>query len=525
MDTTIRYFPIVRNLEIRTTIGFILLISSIILTERVLEKGSLGAILTIMTFSWMVSSFLTSKYVHKYPQRYYSYLVASHLKAALIMAFLISITIRITNLNSDSYEVLWKAFIFFSCSDFIISVPRNREFPEKPISHIIKSLIAGSVADEEPSSSGYTNRTASLSNKEVILGQVRTEVDNSLVEFIKMNLPESQNGNADVQILDDINSKRDQSKIAPMGLLIGRTRLNDVKRLNQFLQFCTARITMGGYIVGRYVPLETLARNLRKRYPGFLYWLVSMLHFIWYRALPKTPFLDRLYFSAAFSWCDRIYLGLTKKRNRVLSKAEVWGRLSYFGMQVIAESEMSDERYFIAQRRTNPVHGKKPSYYLIARLEKVGLDGKSIYTHKIRTMYAFSEFLQKRVFHDHGLSATGKFANDFRLTEYGRFLRKYWLDELPQIFDWLRGDVKLVGIRATSRHFLSLYPRKFLELYIQVKPGLIPPIFDESTNGFEQIVEVELKYLQRYWEQPLRTDVRYFIQTFNGIVFKGIRSR
>jgi lipopolysaccharide/colanic/teichoic acid biosynthesis glycosyltransferase len=140
-------------------------------------------------------------------------------------------------------------------------------------------------------------------------------------------------------------------------------------------------------------------------------------------------------------------------------------------------------------------------------------------------MYPFSEFLQKRIFEDHGLAPSGKFMNDFRLTGFGKFLRKYWLDELPQIFDWLRGDVKLVGMRATSRQFLSLYPREFLDLYVQVKPGLIPPIFGESIKSFNQIVEVELTYLQRYWKQPFRTDVRYLLQTLIDIVFKGIRSR
>ena len=153
---------------------------------------------------------------------------------------------------------------------------------------------------------------------------------------------------------------------------------------------------------------------------------------------------------------------------------------------VLAESKGDGELYIIAKRVTSPVQNKIPSFYFIASLEKVGLDGKIIHTHKIRTMYPFSEFLQKRIFEDHGLATTGKFANDFRLTEYGSFLRKYWLDELPQIFDWLRGDVKLVGMRATSPHFLSLYPKELYDLYIQIKPGLIPPIFDETTNGFDR---------------------------------------
>jgi lipopolysaccharide/colanic/teichoic acid biosynthesis glycosyltransferase len=155
----------------------------------------------------------------------------------------------------------------------------------------------------------------------------------------------------------------------------------------------------------------------------------------------------------------------------------------------------------------------------------VGLDGKIIRTHKIRTMFPFSEYIQKRLYEDHGLSSTGKFADDFRLTGLGKFLRKYWLDELPQIFDWLRGDIKLVGMRATSRHFLSLYPKELYDLYVQIKPGLIPPIFDESTTGFDKIVEVELTYLKSYSKQPIRTDVRYFFRTFTDIVFRGVRSK
>jgi len=282
---------------------------------------------------------------------------------------------------------------------------------------------------------------------------------------------------------------------------------------------------MGGYIVIRYLPLENAKKNLRARYAGPFYWMAFILHFIWYRAIPKIRWLEKLYFAPVLSWLDTIHLSFVKKRNRVLSKAEVWGRLSFYGMNVLAESEGDGELYIIAQRTALPVQNKTPSFYIIAVLEKVGLDGKSLHTHKIRTMYPFSEFLQKRIFEDHGLAATGKFANDFRLTDYGIFLRKYWLDELPQIFDWLRGEIKLVGMRATSRHFLSLYPKELYDLYIQIKPGLIPPVFDESTNGFDQIVEVELTYLKSYWKQPLSTDVRCFFKTFTDIVFRGVRSK
>jgi lipopolysaccharide/colanic/teichoic acid biosynthesis glycosyltransferase len=194
-------------------------------------------------------------------------------------------------------------------------------------------------------------------------------------------------------------------------------------------------------------------------------------------------------------------------------------------MRVLAESKGDGELYIIAQRVSLPAQNKLPSYYLVASLEKVGLDGQIIRIHKIRTMYPFSEFIQQRIYEDHGLAPTGKFANDFRLTGYGRFFRKYWLDELPQIFDWLRGDIKLVGLRATSPHFLSLYPKKFYDLYIQIKPGLIPPVFDESIHGFDQIVEVELAYLKCYQTHPIRTDTWYLCKTLTDIVFRGVRSK
>jgi lipopolysaccharide/colanic/teichoic acid biosynthesis glycosyltransferase len=306
---------------------------------------------------------------------------------------------------------------------------------------------------------------------------------------------------------------------------VGTLRINDVRRLDRYLDYCAATVEMGGYLVLRYRPLENVAKELRRRHPGWRYRLAYLAHFLWYRAVPKIPFLDRLYFAPGLSWIDDAYYALARRRNRALSKAEVWGRLSYYGMHVVAESTGEGDLVVIAQKRRAPERQRMPSYYLVVALEKVGLDGRPMRTHKVRSMYPFSEFLQKRVFEDHGLAATGKFQNDFRLTEYGKFIRKYWLDELPQLYDWLRGDIKLVGMRATSRHFLGLYPPELYELYVQVKPGLVPPIFGEATSGFDQIVEVEMTYLRSYWRRPFFTDARYLWQTFSDIVFRGVRSK
>jgi lipopolysaccharide/colanic/teichoic acid biosynthesis glycosyltransferase len=525
MQHKLRYVPFLRNFKIRTIIGVFLLILSVFLSVTFFGKGQAKNLLLIIAFAWLPAVFLTDKYVHKYPQRYYTYLVASHLKAAIVMALVLFIAGIFTDPFSVPRDVLWTAFMLFIFMDALVSVPRHRDIPSKQLSAIGQSPGTEKITDNRPGASGGTDTEMCFIDTQIIVSQIRYDFDKPLVEFIEKNLPDSQGPNGTVLVIDDLPTKDDQSAPASVGLLIGRTRINDVRRLNQFLQFCAKRITMGGYFLIMYVPLETVLNNLKKRYPGLLYWPVFILHFIWYRAIPKIPKLDRLYFSPIFSWIDTLHFSVVKRRNRVLSKAEVWGRLAFYGMRVIAESKGNDELYVIAQRESFPVLNKIPSYYPIVALEKVGLNGEIIRMHKLRTMYPFSEFLQKRIFEDHGLTATGKFRDDFRLTDYGKLLRKYWLDELPQIFDWLRGDVKLVGMRATSRHFLSLYPKELYDLYIQIKPGLVPPIFDESTNGFDQIVKVELTYLQRYWDKPFQTDIRYLMQTFNDIVIRGIRSK
>jgi lipopolysaccharide/colanic/teichoic acid biosynthesis glycosyltransferase len=525
MQHNLRYVPFIRNVKIRTTIGFILLFLSTISSKAILGKGRIEVIFLITAVAWIFAIFLTDKYVHKYPQRYFTYLIASHLKAAIIMAFFLWIIGRIAGLLVAPQDVLWTGYLFFVFADAIVSVFHRRDIPDRQSSVLRPSLCTEDITDDRSSDSSYYNAGLSSIDTQAIDREIRSHLDKTLVEFIEKNLPDLHGDNGDVLFLDDVTTTDDQSKSAPVALLVGRTRINDVLRLNRFLMFCTRRITMGCFIVLRYMPLENVIKNFKRRYAGLFYWMVFIPHFIWYRAIPNIPWLDTLYFSPKISCFDILYLSLIKRRNRALAKAEAWGRLAYYGMHVIAESKGDGEVYLLAQRVALPVQNKRPSYYPIVALQKVGLDGKMIHMHKLRTMFPFSEFLQKRIFEDHGLAPSGKFMNDFRLTEFGKFLRKYWLDELPQIFDWLRGDVKLVGIRATSRHFLSLYPKEFYDLYIQIKPGLIPPIFDESTDSFDQIVEVEFAYLKCYPAHPIRTDIRYFCKTFTDIVFRGVRSK
>lgn len=208
-----------------------------------------------------------------------------------------------------------------------------------------------------------------------------------------------------------------------------------------------------------------------------------------------------------------------------ISKAEMWGRLHYCGFEVIKEIEKQGECYLLSQKKRNPSKLKPSSKRILIKLRRVGYEGRIFQVYKLRTMYPYSEFIQKKIFELNQLDNTGKINKDFRITRCGKFLRKYWLDELPQLINWIKSDIKLVGIRGMSLHYFSLYPDYYQNIYLKVKPGLIPPIFDDSNSDFEVIKQEELHYLESYCASPVRTDLTYFFTTFKNIIFKNYRGR
>lgn len=494
----VRCVPLLGSGNGRVAIGLVLLLSSFVVWHDYL-------VLLVAALSWFPSVLITEKYVHKYPQRYYSYLWASHAKAALIMGFLIILLGLIAGLLQE-WAVLGIGFAIFFSADLLVSALHRRLRP------LQQKGAAPSAPAGGTSPSAQSEDLVPLDSK-ALLAKVRTVVDTGLAGFIAQHLPDSEGTAAAVLVCDPESLGSTPAVAKTVGLIVSSVRMNDVRRINRFLLDCTARLPMGGYFVCGYSPYEKSLNELQRRYSGPLYQAAYLLHFARYRALPKIPYLNALYFI------------LTGGKGRVFSKVELWGRLSYCGMHVVAETGDDNKRFLIARKTALPSRNPRPSYYPVVALEKVGLDGEIVRLHKVRSMYPFSEFLQKRIFEDNGLASTGKFANDFRLTEYGNFIRKYWIDELPQIWDWLRGDIKLVGMRATSRHYLSLYPQELYDLYIQIKPGLIPPIFDEKTDSFDKIVEVEMAYLTSYMKSPLKTDVGLFFKTFTDIFFRGVRSK
>ena len=146
--------------------------------------------------------------------------------------------------------------------------------------------------------------------------------------------------------------------------------------------------------------------------------------------------------------------------------------------------------------------------------------------HKFRTMYTYSEYIQSYVYEYQHLEKGGKFKDDYRVNFWGTFLRKVWLDELPMVWNMLRGDMKLVGVRPLSRHYFSLYTPEMQELRTRTKPGLLPPFYYDrkSPETIEEVQESERRYLEAYLKAPRRTDWRYFWGIVGNIIFHHKKS-
>ena len=140
-------------------------------------------------------------------------------------------------------------------------------------------------------------------------------------------------------------------------------------------------------------------------------------------------------------------------------------------------------------------------------------------------MHPYAEYLQDYVLNINGYSETGKPANDFRLTPWGGFLRKYWLDELPQLLNILQGNLKLVGVRPISQRYFQDIPKDLQDLRLTQKPGCIPPYVALNRNGnVEDVLQSEREYLNEKLKYPYTTDTKFFFKAIYNIVFKHKRS-
>lgn len=156
---------------------------------------------------------------------------------------------------------------------------------------------------------------------------------------------------------------------------------------------------------------------------------------------------------------------------------------------------------------------------VIYRRQVLGTGGRTFDAFKFRTMRVDAEeYLQKHPALAEELKRTGKIKDDPRITRLGRFLRKYSLDELPQLFNVLLGQMSLVGPRMIAPSELEKFGRWKYNL-LTVKPGItgLWQVSGRSDLFYEDRVRLDMYYIRNY---TIWLDLHIISSTI-GVVLKG----
>jgi lipopolysaccharide/colanic/teichoic acid biosynthesis glycosyltransferase len=294
--------------------------------------------------------------------------------------------------------------------------------------------------------------------------------------------------------------------------IINLRKVNNIQHPNKLFRAVNTFLPDGGIYIGRletYAERKELIYSQLGRYLGWIFW---MFDFLLNRVIPRIPYLEDLY-----------YL-ITNGEFHTISHAEVLGRLIYCGFDIIDFHSFNGLTYFVAMKTGHPVIGETPTYYPFIKLKRIGQYGKIINVYKLRTMHPYSEYMQDFLIKMNGYNKKGKPARDFRVTRWGKIFRSSWLDEFPQLWNVMKGEMKLVGLRPLSRVRFNEFPEDLKKERIKYKPGCFPPYVALNMPDSKGNIEAERIYIRDLKLHPYTTDIRYFVKSVYNILTNKIRS-
>jgi exopolysaccharide biosynthesis polyprenyl glycosylphosphotransferase len=155
---------------------------------------------------------------------------------------------------------------------------------------------------------------------------------------------------------------------------------------------------------------------------------------------------------------------------------------------------------------------------VIFKQKRVGLRGREFYMYKFRTMVQDAEKQQHKFQHQNEMDGPAfKIRNDPRITAVGKFLRKSSLDELPQFFNVLKGDMSLVGPRPPIMREVKQYQPWQLRR-LSMRPGItciwqVTP--RRNSISFEEWMKLDLQYIDNW---SLKQDFMLAIKTIRTVI-------
>lgn len=154
---------------------------------------------------------------------------------------------------------------------------------------------------------------------------------------------------------------------------------------------------------------------------------------------------------------------------------------------------------------------------VIFKQTRVGLRGKRFTMYKFRSMCLNADSLLDKYRADNEMSGPAfKIKNDARITKAGKILRRTSIDELPQLFNVLRGDMSIIGPRPPLVSEVERYTEYQMHR-LDVKTGLgcyREVMGRNNIKNFDDWVELDLKYIR---ERSLLTDAKIFFMMFKAV--------
>jgi len=155
---------------------------------------------------------------------------------------------------------------------------------------------------------------------------------------------------------------------------------------------------------------------------------------------------------------------------------------------------------------------ENPRAPILFKQVRIGKDGVPFKMYKFRSMVPNAEaLLEKLASRNEASGAMFKMKRDPRVTRIGRVLRRTSLDELPQLWNVMKGEMSLVGPRPPLPREVALYGEYEMRR-LSVTPGCtgLWQVSGRSSIGFEQMVELDLKYIQN---RGLWLDIKIILRT------------
>jgi lipopolysaccharide/colanic/teichoic acid biosynthesis glycosyltransferase len=166
---------------------------------------------------------------------------------------------------------------------------------------------------------------------------------------------------------------------------------------------------------------------------------------------------------------------------------------------------------------------KSPNGPIFFGHQRIGKDGKFFRVYKFRTMVPDAEARLKKMLNENP-KIKAEFEKDFKLKDdprivpsIGNFLRKSSLDELPQFFNSLIGDMSVVGPRPIVEDEIAKYGKYAIKLY-SVKPGVtgLWQVSGRNDISYDERVSLDMDYIDK---QSLFMDIKIIFQTVMVMVF------